>query len=320
MLNDFQYFASAFEFYVSLKIPDLHSLLSRMKDDLRYLTVGKVSLQFDNVDTVVRLVTGGKFEDPDPVLEQHEFEVLRRPIFLSRYLDKLASQEMEIHFRDTRALMTAIGRRLMTLPEHLRTEEELECIRAAGRLDDVLHWLSCREKPQGRDVCFGDVPPRCLLDTIAESLLDGVPGSSNGELIGFVQDFIDVMREFTLRQYRITDLLREPASSEPASSASSGSAAGSAGPLAARVGVAAGLSAAAGVGSAPATATASALVSTTARREAAESADTRRAQGRSRSLRYVFRIPRVENVSEADKEELSEYILCALKQLKISVA
>ena len=54
--------------------------------------------------------------------------------------------------------------------------------------------------------------------------------------------------------------------------------------------------------------------------EAAESAGSRRAQSQRRSVRYVFRIPRVENVSEADKQELSKYICDVLKELSISVA
>ena len=91
MLNDYQYFASAFDFYMSLGTPDLHSLLSRMKEDLYHLTVGKVSLQFGPVDTVVRLVAGRSFEDPRRILQEDEFEALRRPVFLSRYLEKLAS-------------------------------------------------------------------------------------------------------------------------------------------------------------------------------------------------------------------------------------
>ncbi|CAE7347961.1 unnamed protein product [Symbiodinium sp. CCMP2456] len=309
MLNDVQYFASAFEFYMSLGIPDLHSLLYRIRADLFYLTVGKVSLQIVGVEKLVWLETRGSFKDPEPKLEEgRELEALQRPIFLSRYLDKLASQEMETSFQDTRATMAAIARQLMRLPHdtgHLRTEEELECIRATSYLGDVFRWLRGRESPQGRDVTVGDVPPKCLLDTIAESLLEVVPDSSNDELIGFVQHFIEVMREFT-RRYRLADLQTcERANSESAGSGSS--AAGSTGAVAACVGVTAGLSGG-GVGSVP-------LVSTNARRHAAESADTRP----RRSVRYVFRVPRVENVSEADKQELSEYICCVLKQLNIPV-
>ena len=99
MVNDFQYFASAFDFYMSLGTPDLHSLLSRMKEDLCHLTVGKVSLQFKPVETVVRLEAGRNFEDPGRILEEDEFEALRRPIFLSRYLDKLASNLDAINVR-----------------------------------------------------------------------------------------------------------------------------------------------------------------------------------------------------------------------------